>query len=255
MHDPRRRRHAQRLSTDALNGMFDRLRAGDHEMAAQIALANLGLVDTVASLCEQLANSHYLAYDDIWQQGVLGLYTAIKNFDYSKAKFSTYAWRAIYHSITKYIYANTWSIDTEAHRRGVHLLAQIKAELRRTYDRDPTLSEISQFGNISVRQAIFYGMPKIRLVRYDQAVYDISGQNVEEEFEETQLLSDLHRALVTLKTEHSPEYQTAEMYYGLGERDTPVSKTATGVALHMAPRTVLKRVDSFLDRLAAAIDQ
>lgn len=76
-----------------------------NRIAKEIALHNIRLVVKVAK--KVYANNKRIPMEDMINQGVIGLYTAIEKFDVSKGfKFSTYAWNWIHQTIVRHI-ANT----------------------------------------------------------------------------------------------------------------------------------------------------
>jgi RNA polymerase sporulation-specific sigma factor len=242
-----------RLDSEQLIELIERARNGDRDAEERIIQANLGLIHMIASRCKRWANKHYVRYDDIWQQGVLGLYPAIHKFDHLQGEFSTYAYNWIYYSIVDYVFHNMWCIDSDSHRKGARILRQIKAEFASTYKRAPTQAEISEISHFSARQVVNYDAPSIRILRFDQAPCDPLDQTAEEELEELELLSALHEGLAKLREEDSTEVKIVEMYYGLTKNSEPMTRTAIARALRVEPYRVHRVLRRFTDSLREAM--
>lgn len=116
-----------------------------------------------------------LAFDDLIQEGCIGIIKAIDKFDltkYSHIKFSTYAYQWIRQAITRSIAdtAKTIRVPVYANERLSKTLA-IAEKLEKTLGRPPTPKEIAQELNISVKLVEdTYNLPKITSI--DQTIGD-----------------------------------------------------------------------------------
>lgn len=74
------------------------------EQREKIILSN---VDLVHSIAHKYTVSERYAYDDLFQQGMIGLINAANTFDDNKGvKFATYAYKVVENAILDFIYAN-----------------------------------------------------------------------------------------------------------------------------------------------------
>ena len=98
----------QHPHTDTI-GMFKRLQHADMaectKLKEQILLANLGLV--IAG-CKRFFSFHDVDVDDLLQEGVVGLQTAIDKFDVTRGtQFSTVAYWWIKQKVRRYLESQT----------------------------------------------------------------------------------------------------------------------------------------------------
>lgn len=116
-----------------------------------------------------------LAFDDLIQEGCIGIIKAIDKFDltkYSHIKFSTYAYQWIRQAITRSIAdtAKTIRVPVYANERLSKTLA-IAEKLEKALGRPPTPKEIAQELNISVKLVEdTYNLPKVTSI--DQTIGD-----------------------------------------------------------------------------------
>ncbi len=238
------------LSHDELADLLDKARDGNQEALDRIVLANIGLVHAIALEYRSWAKSHHIAYDDIWQQGVLGLYAAIKRYDPDKGKFSTYASMPIHHRIIDYVFANSWRLDTNDHRWKAKKQAAVKAEFFHRYSRRPTITELADLSGLSEKAAAYYDMPAIRLLRTDQIDYGSWHRLTEPDPEDVELLIDLRNAVASLKETEDPiMVQMAEMYFGFTETGDPISRAAIARFFGVSSEAVFKNVYQYIKRL------
>ena len=243
-------RRAAVLSQDELADLLDKARDGDQEALDRIVLANIGLVHAIALEYRSWAKSHHIAYDDIWQQGVLGLYAAIKRYDPDKGKFSTYASIPIHRHIIEHVFANSWRLDTKAHRWAARKQAAVKAEFFHRHSRWPTITELADLSGLSEKAAAYYDMPAIRLLRTDQIDYGSWHRLTEPDPEDVELFIDLRNAIASLKETEDPiMVQMAEMYFGFTETGDPISRAAIARFFGVSSEAVFKNVYQYIKRL------
>lgn len=78
------------LTSNETIQLIDRVRMNDQEARTILVEKNVGLVKTLASYYVRFAKK--MDYDDLYQEGMLGLLRAIDDFEYERGyKFSTYA--------------------------------------------------------------------------------------------------------------------------------------------------------------------
>lgn len=88
------------LTKEEEKSLFERLRNGDESVKEVLVECNIRLVDKVAAGFVRPG----VEFDDLVQEGLIGLLTAIDKFDHTKGyKFSTYATWYVQQSIRRYI--------------------------------------------------------------------------------------------------------------------------------------------------------
>jgi RNA polymerase primary sigma factor len=139
--------------------------SGDIAIRNEIVVHNLRLSMSIAS--------HYMGkgldYDDLVQEGNIGLITAAERFDYAKGfHFSTYATWWVRQGITRALqdYGNQIRIPVHAQERRGKIL-KVVCELAYELEREPTLEEIAGKSGRDfeeVKMALFhYHIPVISL--------------------------------------------------------------------------------------------
>ena len=129
------------LSASEENDLFLKYKNGDEKAREKIINSNYKLVKTIASKYV----SRYISYDDLFQEGVIGLMKAVSNFDVSRNfKFSTYAIWWIRQVITRYVQNNKSTIRKPAYiSEKLSKFKKAEKKLFNTYGRKPTVSELS----------------------------------------------------------------------------------------------------------------
>lgn len=118
-----------------------RVRAGDAEAKHRLVEANMRLVVSIAR------NYHcpLLPFDDLVQEGAIGLMTACDRFDPSRGfRFSTYASHWIRQAISRAIDNKSRSIRVPAHvSEAVRRIERTRARLMREGIEEPTIQQIA----------------------------------------------------------------------------------------------------------------
>ena len=129
------------LSAQEERDLAERIKCGDVAARKELIMANLGLVICIV----QRYRSSKLSYDDLVQEGNLGLIRASQDFDPSarESRFSTYARIWIISYINRALIANDSLIRTPEH---VFLL---RKRYRQVID---TLDELGQIGDPGMEQ-------------------------------------------------------------------------------------------------------
>ncbi len=102
-------------------------------------LANTGLVDAVLTKYPFLV-CYRFPREDAYQAGLMGLVKADRDYDGIRSKFSTFAWRCIYNTISTERDRSLGLEHRQAKMRGEHAEVPLSLDVR-LYDDGPTLGE------------------------------------------------------------------------------------------------------------------
>lgn len=134
---------------------------GDEDARDEMITRNLGLVAKNVRYYMQYTN---VGFDDLLQEGTLGLFTAINKFDLNKEwRFSTYATWWIRHHIGRYMTNHGRTIRIPSRIIDLkRLYSNEREEYMREFGEEPSRSEIAALLNVSedkVDEMLIYSAP------------------------------------------------------------------------------------------------
>lgn len=136
------------LTDEEFRKYFFKYKQGDLLARDIIIEKNIRLVTSIA---KKYVSDTIMSFDDLCQEGSIGLLKAIDKFDIEKGfKFSTYATWWIRQSIQRALADNNRSIRLPVHvQESIQRIKKAQSILEQTLDRDATIEEIADTININ----------------------------------------------------------------------------------------------------------
>ena len=163
------------LSSEEMEQLFRRYRAGEEEAREKLVEGNLRLV---LSVIQRFASRGENA-DDLFQVGCVGLIKAVDNFDVTQnVKFSTYGVPMIIGEIRRYLRDNSAIRVSRSMRDTAYRVLQAKEKLQRQSQREPTVEQIAQELDIPREEVVLAMDAVVDPVSLFEPVYSDSGDAV-----------------------------------------------------------------------------
>lgn len=162
------------LSEKEKEELLIKIKDGDKQAFNTFVNGNLRLV---LSVIQKFSNRGECA-DDLFQIGCVGLIKAVKNFDITVGvKFSTYAVPMIIGEVRRYLRDNSPIRVSRSVKDLAYKVLQVKDELTKQNNRDPSLEEIAKKMDMSVK-SISYALDAIQdpVSLYDPVFHDGNDQ-------------------------------------------------------------------------------
>ena len=141
------------LTSEQVKELIELRDQGYNDAITKLVLHNLGLIPKIAM---RYMNSHN-SYEDLFQEGVIGLIVAAKKYDITKnASFGTYAYFWVFQKISKANYDNnglisipTWVEENE------RKISFAQDRYRNAFKKEPSIEEISKVTGIDCDEVNF----------------------------------------------------------------------------------------------------
>lgn len=141
-----------KLSSQDMEELMLKIKAGDKQAREQFVVANLRLVLSVVHRFGARGGKA----DDMFQVGCVGLMKSIDNFDNSlNVKFSTYAVPMIVGEIRRYLRDNNSVRVSRSLRDIAYKALQAKEQLSKDNFKEPTIEEIAELIDIPIKSVTF----------------------------------------------------------------------------------------------------
>lgn len=240
-----------KLSSEDMEMLMQRLKAGDRSARERFVVANLRLV---LSVVHRFGGRGDKA-DDMFQVGCVGLMKAIDNFDSTlNVKFSTYAVPMIIGEIRRYLRDNNSVRVSRSLRDIAYKALQAKEELSKKNFQEPTVEEIAQHIGMPAKSVTFALDAISDTVSLNEPVYTdgtdalhlldqiADTKNTDENMHEELSIKD------AIKTLSPREREILTMRYYVGKTQTEVS-SEIGISQAQVSRlekNALKVIHEFL---------
>ena len=142
----------------------------------------LSLIEANKNLIYKIALKYKNSYniEDLYQVGVIGLIEAYKNYDRnSNTKFSSYSYMYILGNIIEFIKKDRSLKVSDNVSKLYNAYEKSKEFLTQKFQRDPTMSEISEFMKVDERVIYEIVLSKERVSSLDEKINDTEYDNYE----------------------------------------------------------------------------
>ncbi len=227
------------------------------ELKDKIALRNIGLITKILKMHKSFMSGE--EYEDLGQEGFIGLYTAIDRYDYKSGyRFSTLSYHYIYRYMYNYLNENK---TIRLPRHFANIVSQIgvfKAEYIRKHGKDPTIDEIAKHTGISLEQAKIAIDPNNCLASLDYIIskedddtklVDMISSDIDIE-NEVCSGEDMQMLLALIKSKlKENEYNVLMQRYGFTNNGTPKTLEEIGNELGVSRERIRQIENNALKKL------
>lgn len=188
-----------------------------------------------------IANRYYrgnILYEDLVQEGILGLVEAANRFDFNKDnRFSTYAYWYIKYVMRTYFYNNYYIMSYSNHiMTKVYKMIKVREQFIQDYNREPTNVELARLSNVSMEYINIYNNVINRPIAIDKSPFETGREDLvsrekpfheiltnenEERFENESLRKIFNEALrrelkkISKEILKEQQYEVINIRYGL----------------------------------------
>lgn len=267
-----KQRQQDRLSETDLVDLVKRMERGDQEARDLLILSHIPLVKYLANIYAQ--RSYNASYEDLYQEGCIGLVEAIDRYDYKrKTPLSSYATYYMVKRFQSYIRRQDLIIIPEHMYYRVLEYSRERFAFQREHGRLPTSEELSEIMSLPVRKIEQLRRCAFSYVRLDHpAVNDQKGDHspgetlhsvvvpanspvrpVEEDAIRRLAELDFHDLEVRLTRR---EEEILRRYLGLTTSGRPETFPAIGKSMGLSGESVRLTYHAVIERLRkAALDR
>jgi len=242
------------FDTTKVKKLLQELKKDPHNkhLKDELVLRNRGLIRFVANNLKYLYSGTSFNFDDICQEGSIGLMSAIKKFDPQRGyKFSTYATWWIVQAITRAVYNHKDMIRIPFHlSEKIYKYDKTQGMLERELKREPSTSEIAK--KLGLEEKHIRQIEKIkheRMVSLDSFVRNTSEKG--STTEGTRLIEMLeekntHYILKEIEQNELRKEIDAVFSLCLTERETKILKMRMGMGTRDNKGQTLKQIGDVL---------
>ena len=245
------------LPNEEILELVKKAQNNDKEALNRIVKHNIRLVISIAKKYAGIG----VPFEDLIQEGTLGLYSAVERFDFSKGvKFSTYATWWIKNNILKSLYCDSRNIKIPIHlERDVLKYKRTFIDLYGELRRKPTIDEIAKKMKISYKKALLLEKLQIDTVSLNQPVengveenaelcdFIESNENVEKTIVDNFLLSDIITAMNDCKLTEKEKYIIIHRFELFGNKKQTLSEI--GKSLNVSRERIRQQEKIALNKL------
>ncbi len=165
------------LDKDKTYELLEKAHTGNKSAQDLLINSNLRLVISIA----KKFRGRGLPLEDLFQEGTLGLMTAIERFDCSReTKFSTYAYYWIWQSINRSVEDTGRNVRIPVHAQGeIRKINKVKEKFFDENKREPNITEIAQLVGISEKRVLDLLYASLEPVSINRKVNDDSDTELE----------------------------------------------------------------------------